>query len=195
MAVSDGTLQTVTLPAEAGRGARAVDPTAHLAEVYRDYPGLPALAGLPPGAVTAMKIGPVTGALAPVLLIALGLWAFVIARLAVGRSEAPAPRTVWSGGVPDHGSLRVHPLGFYSPVREALRRAYPAPHWHRLKRPGWVIPALDPDRWLYRPAAGAGRRMTEGLRHVHTGVPHVYLAWQLVGAVALALLLTLLLRR
>lgn len=43
MAVSDGTLQTVTLPAEAGRGARAVDPTAHLAEVYRDYPGLRAL--------------------------------------------------------------------------------------------------------------------------------------------------------
>ena len=156
---------------------------------------LPPLAGLTAAAWAPLALGPLTGALAPLLLVALGVWAFVIARLALGKPEVSAAREVWSGGVPDHGSLRVHPLGFYSSVREALRRAYPTPRWPRIKRPGWVLPAVDPDRWLYRPAAGAGRRMTDGLRHVHTGVPHVYIAWQLVGAVALALLLALLLRR
>jgi hypothetical protein len=89
----------------------------------------------------------------------------------------------------------VHPLGFYAPVREALRRAYPNPRWPRLARPAWIPPATDPDRWFYRPAAAAGRRVTDALRRVHTGVPHVYLAWQLAGAAALALLLAVLLSR
>jgi hypothetical protein len=103
---------------------------------------------------------------------------------------------VWTGGVPAaRGAPPVHPLGFYSPVRESLRRAYPAPRWRSLARPAWLPTAVDPDRWLYRPALAAARRITDGLRHVHTGVPHVYLAWQLAGAGALVLLLLALLRR
>ena len=43
MSASDGTLQSAMLPAESDRPVVAADPTAHLAAVYRDYPGLRAL--------------------------------------------------------------------------------------------------------------------------------------------------------
>jgi hypothetical protein len=89
----------------------------------------------------------------------------------------------------------MHPHGFYSPVREAMRRAYPAIAWPRLAGPRWILPALDLDRWLYHPAGAAGRRVTEGLRRAHTGVPHLYLLWQLAGAAALVLLMLLLIHR
>jgi hydrogenase-4 component B len=96
---------------------------------------------------------------------------------------------VWTGGVPaERGDPRIHPLGFYSPLREALRRAYAAPRAPRLGRPEWVLPVADLDHWLYAPAAAAGRRLVWGLRRLHTGVPNVYLAWQLVGATAVACL-------
>jgi hydrogenase-4 component B len=128
--------------------------------------------------------------------LGLGAWAALVARAAVGGGPAPAPREIWMGGVPaDRVPPRIHPLGFYSPMRESLRRAYPAPHWHRIARPQWLLTALDLDRWLYGPAGAAGRRFVSGLRRLHTGVPNLYLAWQLAGATALALLLLLLLRR
>ena len=43
MSVRDGTLQSAMLPANSGRPVAAIDPTARLAAVYRDYPGLRAL--------------------------------------------------------------------------------------------------------------------------------------------------------
>ena len=54
---------------------------------------------------------------------------------------------------------------------------------------------MNPDRWIYRPAVGAGRALAAGLRRLHTGVPSLYLAWQVAGAAALALLLLALLGR
>jgi hydrogenase-4 component B len=97
---------------------------------------------------------------------------------------------VWSGGAASlPGAPPLHPLGFYSSLRESMRRAYAVPRLPHGTRPAWIPPALDADRWLYRPAAAATRRVTDALRHMHTGVPHVYLAWQLAGAAALALLL------
>jgi hydrogenase-4 component B len=156
----------------------------------------PALAGVTAGWAVAGAVGPATGAFAPLPLLLAGAWALVIAGLALGREAPPAARRVWTGGVrADRGDPRVHPDGFYSPIREGLRRAYPRPHLPRLASPRWILPAVDLDRWFYRPAGSAGRRVTEGLRRVHTGVPHLYLVWQLAGAGALVLLLLALLRR
>jgi len=156
---------------------------------------LPALAA--PGPVAwGVPLAPLTGALSPLLLVTLGVWAVAVARGAVGSGPAPVAREVWMGGVPaDRGAPRIHPLGFYSPLRESLRRAYPAPHWRRIARPQWLLSAFDLDRWLYGPAGAAGRLFVAGLRRAHTGVPNLYLAWQLAGAAALAALLLLLLRR
>jgi hydrogenase-4 component B len=79
-------------------------------------------------------------------------------------------------------------------MREALRRAYPAPRAPHLAIPRWVEPAVNLDRWFYEPAARAGRPIVAALRHIHTGIPNVYIAWQLIGGALLALLLLLLLR-
>jgi len=156
---------------------------------------LPVLAGSAAHAWSAVGLLPLSGALAPLALVVLGVWAAALARAAVGTGEPSALREVWTGGVPaDHGAPRVHPLGFYSPLRESLRRAYPRPALPKLKAPAWLVPAVDADRWLYRPAGAAGRRIADALRRAHTGVPHLYIAWQLVGALGLALLLVLLLR-
>ncbi|HUK61781.1 MAG TPA: hypothetical protein VLV15_00565, partial [Dongiaceae bacterium] len=173
--------------------ALALVPGAVLAVLTRALQGVPALAAADSHAFGATLL-PSTGAFAPVLLLALGAWAAFIARSIVGKGAA-APRAVWTGGVVvPRDDATLHPLGFYSPLREGLRRAYAAPHWHALPRPAWVIPATDLDRWFYRPATAASRRLVSGLRRTHTGVPHLYLVWQLAGAVALALLLLVLLK-
>jgi hydrogenase-4 component B len=143
-----------------------------------------------------LAVGPPSGAFAPLALVALAALAAMVARAALGRAIAPEARPVWSGGVSaGRGTPPPHPRGYYSPVRESLRRAWPALRVHWPSRPAWIPPAADPDRWLYRPALAAGRRVTDALRLMHTGVPHVYLAWQLAGALALAVLLAALLHR
>jgi hydrogenase-4 component B len=155
--------------------------------------GVPALAAAETSWGAAL--GPISGAFAPLLLAGLGLWIVLVARGAIGGGARPAQDEAWMGGVPaGPGAPPIHPLGFYSPIREGLRRLYPAPRWPRLALPRWVVPAVDLDRWFYGPAQSAGRQIVAGLRRLHTGVPNVYLAWQLVGAAALALLLVLLLR-
>jgi hydrogenase-4 component B len=173
--------------------ALALAPGVVLAALARMLHGVPALAAADPGAFGALVL-PATGAFAPILLLALGVWAALIARLAVG-GGVPVPQAAWTGGVwVARDQATLHPLGFYSPLREALRRAYPAPRWRALPRPAWVLPAVDLDRWVYRPATATGRRLVSGLRLIHTGVPHLYLIWQLAGAAALALLLLALLK-
>jgi formate hydrogenlyase subunit 3/multisubunit Na+/H+ antiporter MnhD subunit len=176
--------------------AMGIAPGVVLAWIGRLLAALPALRGAPaafagvPGA-----LAPASGAFAPLLLAAVALWVLALTRLALGRGEAPRARVVWAGGMPaERGGPRVHPLGFYSPIREALERAYPAWHRPRIGRMRWVLPAVDVDRWVYGPGLRVGRRLAAGLRRLHTGMPNLYLAWQVAGAAALALLLVLLLR-
>ncbi len=189
-------MRAALLALAASVGALGLFPGALLGALARALAPLPAMAGAPAGAWRALALAPGTGAFSPLALLALGAWTALLARAALGPARAPAPRAVWSGGVPSaHGAPALHPLGFYSPLRESMRRAWPAPRWPRLKRPAWIPPAVDPDRWLYQPAVAAGRRVTDALRLAHTGVPHVYLAWQLAGAAALGLLLLALLSR
>ena len=159
-----------------------------------------ALAGLlPAGATsaawTAGALLPATGAYAPLLLLVLGGWVAVLALLALGTAAPAREGPAWLGGRPG-GALQVHPLGFYSTLRPDLARAYP-----RLRAPGWppgsrllgtaLMRVVDFDRWLYRPLLEAGRAASRALRRAHTGLPQAYIAWQLVGALALVLLLAL----
>ncbi|MFI5371892.1 MAG: complex I subunit 5 family protein [Candidatus Eisenbacteria bacterium] len=144
----------------------------------------------------AGALWPASGAFAPLMLLLIAGWALMLARAAMGPAPAPAAREAWMGGVPaDRGAPRIHPHGFYSPIREALGRVYRAPRPPRWSGHGWVVPAVDMDRWFYDPAIRAGRPLIAGLRRIHTGVPNVYIAWQLAGGALLALSLLLLLRR
>ena len=165
-----------------------------LAGLSRLLGQLPAMAAADPRAWNA-ALSPASGAFAPLLLLVLAAWALAFSRACVGPGAAPAARDVWMGGVPaGPGPPRLHPLGFYSPLREALRRTYPELHLPRLPRLAWVGRTVDFDRWFYAPALETGRRLTASLRRLHTGIPNVYIAWQLAGAFALALLLALLVR-
>ena len=90
----------------------------------------------------------------------------------------------------------IHPRGFYSPIRETLGRVYRVPRRPHFHRPAWVVPVADLDHWLYQPVLRSGRPLVGALRRLHTGVPNLYIAWQLAGGALLALsLLWLLLRR
>jgi hydrogenase-4 component B len=166
-----------------------------LAAIARGLAAAPALGAVAHGWAGLAVLAPPSGALAPLPLLLIAAWAALLALVALG-TGATARRPVWTGGVPqERGEAPIHPRGFYSPVREAMRRAYPMPQVPHFARPRWIVPAADFDRWFYRPAGAAGRRVTDGLRRAHTGVPHLYLAWQLVGATAIVGLVLLLVRR
>jgi hydrogenase-4 component B len=161
-----------------------------LAALARALAACPALATPEAGAWRALTLGPASGALAPLALLMLGAWTALAARAALGGTPAAECREVWTGGAPAAtGAPPVHPLGFYSPLRESMRRAWPAPRLPRMGAWPHLPAAAAPDRWLVRPAVAMGRRVSDALRHAHTGVPHVYLAWQLAGAAALVLLM------
>jgi hypothetical protein len=166
-----------------------------LGQLARMLAGLPALAGGEAAAWRAVALSPASGAFAPLLLVGLALWAVGIARAGLGKGTAPVAREIWMGGVPaERGAPLPHPHGFYSPVRENLRRLYPVPRAPHVSVPRWAESAVDLDHWLYEPAVRACRPVVLALRHLHAGIPNVYIAWQLIGGVLLALLL-LLLRR
>jgi len=131
-----------------------------------------------------------TGSYFPLMLVVTGGWAAVLALLALGSGARARRGTAWLGGLPG-APLRAHPAGFYSTVRPDLARAYLRLRFTALPLPVWLPGALDPAHWLYGPLVEAGRRTSRLLRRAHTGLPHVYIAWQLLGALALVLLLVL----
>lgn len=174
--------------------AMGLAPGVLLTGLARLLAGVPALAGGDAHAWGAALL-PATGAFAPLLLVALGAWAAALARGGLGPAAPPAKARAWTGGVPaGAGGPGPHPHGYYSPIREALRRASPRLPAVRVPRPAWVGHTVDLDRWFYAPALATGRRVVDSMRRLHTGVPNVYLAWQLAGALALALLLFLFVR-
>jgi hydrogenase-4 component B len=164
-----------------------------LAQVFSAAPA--GGAGPAAAAWRALALTPPTGALAPLVLVMAGLLVFVLALAALGRGGQPRHVGMWLGGAAHRsGVSHARPQGMYAPVRTTLGRAYPRLAFPALKRPGWVLPAINAELWLYRPAMDWGRRGADVLRRLHTGVPHRYIAWQLLGAAALAALLLLLLR-
>lgn len=184
-------MQAAQLLLVAGVLALSAVPGAWLRSLARILATVPALAGAPPDGVWRnLVLLPPTGGFAPLVLLALGMLACGFVVLALGTGRATRHSEVWMGGVPAGGEpVRPHPHGFYSPLREAMRRAYPVLHLPRWRRPEWVLPAVNADLWLYRPVLAYGRRATGVLRRAHTGTPHMYIVWQLIGAVGLALLL------
>jgi len=157
-----------------------------------------ALEGVPVPALGAASgwslfaFGPASGAYAPLLLVIAAAWITALGFLALGRAGATRRVGVWMGGVPEGTEpAAVESAGFFVPLREPMRGAYPSLPFHPVALPGWVLPAVDADRWLFRPAARAGRRVGEALQRAHSGTAHRYIVWQLFGALALIALLAL----
>jgi NADH:ubiquinone oxidoreductase subunit 5 (subunit L)/multisubunit Na+/H+ antiporter MnhA subunit len=136
-------------------------------------------------------VGPATGAYVPLLLVVAGVWVCGLAMFAVGR-RGKAPRAVrtWMGGSALGASLApVSAGGFYVPMRDSMGGAYAGLRFRAVRMPGWVVPWVNVDRWVFAPAVRAGRGIGEALQRVHTGTAHRYIIWQLLGALALIALL------
>ena len=136
-----------------------------------------------------------------------GLWnpAYAVAALAVcvavayaisRAGLAPSRRTKgWYCGEeyqPEEVRARAH--GFCLPFKNAFAKVYPSVRVPRINALRLLQRAFDVDSWLYNPLVNAGARMTELLSRTHSGIPQVYMVWQLVGMILAFAILFLLLR-
>jgi hydrogenase-4 component B len=149
-------------------------------------PALPAFEA--PSGWAVLGFGSASGAYVPLLLVVAGAWVAVLAFLAVGRARDPRAVRTWMGGAtPEPAPL--HAAGFYVPLREAMGNSYARVPFRAVPLPGWLPPAVNADRWLYRPVVRAILGAGEALQRAHTGTAHRYLVWQLLGALVLITLL------
>jgi len=136
-----------------------------------------------------------------------GLWnpAYAVAALAVCATaayaisragHAPSRHTEgWYGGEeyqPELVRFRAH--GFCLPFKNAFAKVYPSVRVPRIHALQLLKRAFDVDRWLYNPLVNAGARITQLLSRTHSGIPQVYMVWQLVGMILAFAILFLLLR-
>jgi hydrogenase-4 component B len=172
--------------------ALGVTPGLWLALLGRALEGVPVPVVPMPSGWGVFGFGPASGAYAPLLLLVAGAWVCVLAFLAIGPARASRRVNVWMGGAaPGRGTVPLEAVGFYVPLRDPMSLAYPRLRFRALALPGWILPAVDADRWLFRPAARAWRQAGQALQRAHSGTAQRYIVWQLVGALALIVLLVL----
>lgn len=139
-------------------------------------------------------VQPFTGSFSPLVIVGMFVIVSIFAVIAVGTERQPRKAPIWLGGElikPEH--LRSHPQGV--PMREELlQRAYPKVTIPRWRPPAWFTKLLDPEAWMYRPVISGGEWISDLLRRAHTGVPHLYIAWQIIGAIIIALIVWLMFR-
>jgi hydrogenase-4 component B len=159
--------------------------------------GLPSFASLfgsNPAAITLSFGAGATGAWNPPIMI-LGLAVCMVIAYAIHRAAASPSRETagWYGGEeaePDEIRYRAH--GFCLPFKEVFAKVYPSVPIPRARFLRFLGKVLDFDNWLYNPFVRTGGRMTDRLSRTHSGVPQLYLLWQMAGVIAvLALLFTL----
>jgi len=139
-------------------------------------------------------VQPVTGSFSPLVVVGMFIIVSVFAVIAVGTERQPRKASIWLGGeLIKPEQLGGHPQGV--PLREELlQRAYPKAPIPRWRPPSWFTKLLDPEAWMYRPVISGGEWVSDLLRRAHTGVPHLYIAWQIIGAVVIALVVWLMFR-
>ncbi len=139
-------------------------------------------------------VQPLTGAFSPLVVIGMFVVVSIFAVIAVGTERQPRRAPIWLGGeLVKLEQLGGHPQGV--PLREELlQRAYPKAPIPRWRPPSWFTKLLDPEVWMYRPVITGGTWLSDLLRRAHTGVPHVYIAWQIIGAAIIAFVVWLMFR-
>ncbi len=139
-------------------------------------------------------VQPLTGAFSPLIVIGMFVVVSIFAIISVGTERQPRKAPIWVGGeLIKQEQLGGHPQGV--PLREELlQRAYPKAPVPRWQPPAWFTKLLDPEAWMYRPVISGGEWISDLLRRAHTGVPHLYIAWQIIGAAIIALIVWLMFR-
>ena len=158
--------------------------------------GFATLFGSNPSGITLRLGNEIVGvwnpAYALVALVFCALIAYGISRL----GHAPVRQTEgWYGGEvvdPEHIRFRAH--GFVLPFKEAFSKVYPSVRLPKIQTFGFMQKVLDLDTWLYGPLVNAGSRLTDRLSRTHSGVPQLYMLWQVIGIIAVLALLFIMLK-
>ncbi|MCL6519526.1 MAG: hypothetical protein K6T99_06800 [Armatimonadetes bacterium] len=127
-----------------------------------------------------------------IALIFCSLASLVILRLGSAQSRSTVN---WYGGEehePEEVRFRAH--GFCLPFKTAFAKVYPSISIPKISALQGFRKVLDLDSWLYSPILKVGARFTERVSRTHSGVPHVYMIWQLIGAVIAFAILFILIR-
>ncbi len=128
--------------------------------------------------------------LAALIVCSAGAYAFSRAANAKWR-EVP---NWYCGEEATDNEVRYRAHGFVLPFKEAFAAVYPTiklPKMPALKKVGDM---LDFDRWLYKPVVDVGGRAVDRLSRTHSGIPQVYMLWQLVGVIVVLAVLLVVLR-
>jgi hydrogenase-4 component B len=136
-----------------------------------------------PGVTTGVWV-PVVGLSA---LLILTLLAHGFSRL--GAAERRQVET-WNCGtlaLGEQGRYPAHSL--YDAFKRAFSGVYPRVRMPRAGYPVRLMSAFDLDRWLFQPALRAGGKLTELVSHTHSGIPQLYLSWQVAGLVVVVVTL------
>ncbi len=86
---------------------------------------------------------------------------------------------------------RFQAHGLYSCFKVAFRSVYPSVPLPHTGYPTRFMKIFDVDAWLFGPIVRLGNRVTGALSRTHSGVPQMYLIWQLAGLVVVVVLLAL----
>jgi hypothetical protein len=137
-----------------------------------------------------------SGATTGVWLPIVGLIALTIAvLLAQGFARLGASERrrvdIWNCGTRPLGEQSRFPAhSLYGAFKTAFHDVYPKVKWpEQAGYPTRFMEIFNLDRWLFQPALRAGARVTEIVSHTHSGIPQLYLSWQLAGLVIVVVVL------
>jgi len=127
-----------------------------------------------------------------VALVLLGLLSYAIMRSGGAQRRAAA---TWYCGEPHTDKEAHYPAhGFYMPFKQLFRVRIGRHEWEgvyltikypeiRLREDNWLTRVVSVDRWFFYPVVRGFYRLMEWFAGSHVGIPHVYLAWAIVGVV------------
>ncbi len=156
-------------------------------DVLRSTPAFASMFGSNPLGITLAGIGAWNPAVIIGALFVCTLAAYGISRAAHATSRETEGWYCGEEAVPDEIRYRAH--GFCLPFKQVFAKVYPSvpiPKAGFLKS---LVKVFDLDRWLYNPFVRAGGWATDKLSRTHSGVPQLYLMWQIVGVVGVLVLL------
>jgi hydrogenase-4 component B len=171
---------------------RAVSAVAHGAAV----PAYQQLLGSSPIALSFTPGMAATGVWSPLVVLA-AFAALLLVSYGLMRLGGAPVREVecWYCGEEHADELvRFRATGLYGPFKHAFDRLYPRVRLPRIAFPRRLERAFDLDSWLYSPFIRAGGRLAERLSRTHSGIPQIYMLWQVVGVILVLALLFFLLK-
>jgi hydrogenase-4 component B len=116
-----------------------------------------------------------------VALVLCAALSVIISRLGRARARQTVGWYCGEEAAPDDIRYRAH--GFCLPFKEAFNVPYPRIRLPKAWAMRWLQGVLDLDRWAYNPLVGFFGRETDRLSKTHSGVPQMYMLWQVIGII------------